>query len=449
MSNLTISFIADVFQSKLTLADATVRNITTDSRTVSDGDVFFALKGEKHDAHDFVDDCLEKGAICIVSRPDFANKKGCILVENTTDALGKLAKAWRCANLQIPVLAITGSSGKTTVKEMVAAVLRKKFGEDALLYTSGNLNNHIGLPLTLLKLRENHKIIVLEMGMNHFGEIDYLSNIAKPNISLINNALNAHIGNDFNGVSDIAKAKSEIFNHMENGIAIYPLNDKNANIFANSSSHLSQKTFAINSDKSDFFADNIQLFNQESIFDLHINKQTASVKLPALGVHNVLNAVAAAGLCSSFANADEIAQGLQDYQPVGSRLRMFKSKSGSQIIDDTYNANPDSMKAAIDVLAAFDKPRIFVMGDMGELGDLAEDFHRQIGEYAKTKGIETALFIGKFSKHAANSFGKNGLWFTDKTTLSNHLQQIANSQTTILFKGSRFMKMEEIVDSLG
>ena len=448
MSKLTFSFIANLFQVKLTVPDRAVVNITTDSRNIANGDVFFALKGEKHDGHDFVDDVLSKGALCVVSRPDFADKKGCIWVKNTTDALGKLAKAWRCANLSMPLLAITGSSGKTTVKEMVATILRRKFGENAVLSTYGNLNNHIGLPLTLLKLRENHKFIILEMGMNHLGEIDYLSNIAKPNISLINNALNAHIGNGFNSVSDIAKAKSEIFNGMQDGTAIYPLDDINADIFANSSCHLSQKTFAIDSHKSDVFADNIQLFTQESIFDLHINNQSSTVKLPTPGKHNVLNAVAAAALCGTFANASEIAQGLQSYQPVGSRLRIFRSRSGVNVIDDTYNANPDSMKAAIDVLAAFDKPRVFVMGDMGELGNLAEDFHRQIGEYARDKGIEHALFVGELSQYAANGFGEHGIWCADKKTLISHLKTLTNPQTTILFKGSRFMKMEEIVGSL-
>ena len=443
MSELTLSFVADAFKATLPCADFVVGKITTDSRTAQKNDVFFALLGDNFDGHDFVDEVLSRGAVCVVSRADCVGKSGCLKVADTLAALGKLAHAWRNKNPQVSVLAITGSSGKTTVKEMTAAILRRKFGENAVLATQGNLNNHIGLPLTLLNLRKNHQYAVLEMGMNHFGELDYLTHIAKPNIALINNALNAHIGNDFNGVTDIAKAKSEIYAGLNNGMAIYPFDDANKSIFQAACGANPQRTFGIKN--GDIFADNVQLHPTKSEFSLNIKGQQVSVQLPAAGLHNVLNATAAAALCADFVSPDEMAQGLADYQPVGSRLRMINKDFGIRIIDDTYNANPDSMKAAIDVLAAFPTPRIFVMGDMGELGTQATDFHAEIGKYAKNKGIEYALFTGELSQNAADAFGENGKWFDNKNALTEYLKSLITPQTTVLMKGSRFMKMEEVV----
>lgn len=443
MSELSLSFIADVFQAALPCADFVVGKITTDSRTAQKNDVFFALLGDNFDGHDFVDEVLSREAVCVVSRADCAEKSGCLKVDDTLQALGVLAKAWRNANSQVKVLAITGSSGKTTVKEMTAAILRRKFGENAVLATQGNLNNHIGLPLTLLNLRKNHRVAVLEMGMNHFGELDYLTHIAKPDIALINNALNAHIGNDFNGVADIAKAKSEIYAGLNNGMAIYPFDDANKSIFQAACKNHQQRTFGIQN--GDIFTDAIQLYPTNSEFSLNIKGQSIKVQLPAAGRHNVLNAAAATALCADFVLPNEIAQGLADYQPVGSRLRMINKDFGVRIIDDTYNANPDSMKAAIDVLSAFNAPRIFVMGDMGELGEKAADFHAEIGKYAKEKNIEYALFLGELSQYAANAFGNNGKWFDNKNALIEYLKSLIQPQTTILVKGSRFMKMEEVV----
>ena len=443
MSELTLSFVADVFQVSTPCPDFVVNQITTDSRTAQKNDVFFALLGDNFDGHDFVDEVLAKGAVCVVSRADCIEKSGCLKVDDTLAALGKLAHAWRNKNPQATVLAITGSSGKTTVKEMTAAILRRKFGNNAVLATLGNLNNHIGLPLTLLRLRKNHQYAVLEMGMNHFGELTYLTHIANPNIALINNALNAHIGNDFNGVADIAKAKSEIYAGLNKGIAIYPNNDTNKTIFQAACGENQQRTFGIQN--GDIAADNIQLHPTECEFTLNIKGISVAVKLPAAGRHNVLNAAAAAALCADCVSPDDIAAGLKDYKPVGSRLRMISTDSGVRVIDDTYNANPDSMKAAIDVLAAFNAPRIFVMGDMGELGEQAADFHREIGKYAQDKGIEYALFTGELSQNAADAFGENGKWFENKNALTEYLKSLIKPQTTVLIKGSRFMKMEEVV----
>ncbi|MBR3482956.1 MAG: UDP-N-acetylmuramoyl-tripeptide--D-alanyl-D-alanine ligase, partial [Neisseriaceae bacterium] len=219
--------------------------------------------------------------------------------------------------------------------------------------------------------------------------------------------------------------------------------DANKSIFQAACGNNQQRSFGIQN--GDVSADNIQLHPTSCEFSLNIKGEQVTVQLPAAGYHNVLNAAAAAALCADCVSLNEIAAGLSDYKPVGSRLRMISKDLGVQIIDDTYNANPDSMKAAIDVLTAFDSPRIFVMGDMGELGTQAADFHREIGEYAKNKGIEYALFTGELSQNAADAFGENGKWFDNKNALTEYLKSLITPQTTVLIKGSRFMKMEEVV----
>ncbi|MDO5685916.1 MAG: UDP-N-acetylmuramoyl-tripeptide--D-alanyl-D-alanine ligase [Neisseria sp.] len=447
MPTLDLNFIAQTFQAALNRPNAPVSRIVTDSRDIQAGDVFFALKGERFDAHDFVDEVLRRGALlCVVSREDCAHKAGCLKVADTERALGKLAQAWRMA-LQPTVLAITGSSGKTTLKEMTAAVLRHAFGAEAVLATQGNLNNHIGLPLTLLRLRAAHRFAVVEAGMNHAGELAYLTAIARPNTALINNALHAHIGCGFDGVADIARAKSELYQGLaDDGLAIFPCEDAHAAIFQAASSNRRQRTFGI--ERGDVHAEQIVLHPTAVDFDLVIGAERARVKLPAPGRHNVHNALAAAALCMDFLGAAQIAAGLRDYRPSGSRLKMVQAACGARVIDDSYNANPDSMKAAVDVLAAFDAPRVLVMGDMGELGAAAADLHRQIGVYAREKSIEYGFFLGEQAALAAAAFGEKGQHFTDKTALTKALQTLIDSDSAILVKGSRFMKMEEVVQAL-
>ena len=448
MTALTQNFVRRFFRLPEIATDSPINQITTDSRTTQQGDLFFALVGDNHDAHDFVPDVLAKGAWAIVSRGDLAGVAGCFFVPDTLNALQQLAAAWRKA-VNPFVFGITGSSGKTTVKEMLAAVLRTKFGADAVLATAGNFNNHIGLPLTLLNLREHHRYAVIEMGMNHFGELAALTRIAAPDTALVNNAMRAHIGCGFNGVADIARAKSEIYQGLpENGVALLPAEDANLPVFQAACNGL--KTLTFGAEQGDIHAENIELQPLSSTFDLVYGTERVRVSLPAAGRHNVANACAAAALALqagvSFA---ETAAGLATFGNIKGRLQQKRGIRNALILDDTYNANPDSMKAALDVLAKQPAPRVFVMGDMGELGeDEAPSMHEEIGVYARDLGIEYAYFVGDNSVQAAEKFGGNGLWFADKDPLIQVLAHDLPERASVLVKGSRFMQMEEVVAAL-
>ena len=448
MTALTQNFVRRLFRLPEIATDSPINQITTDSRTTQQGDLFFALVGDNHDAHDFVPDVLAKGAWAIVSRGDLAGVAGCFFVPDTLNALQQLAAAWRKA-VNPFVFGITGSSGKTTVKEMLAAVLRTKFGADAVLATAGNFNNHIGLPLTLLNLRGHHRYAVIEMGMNHFGELAALTRIAAPDTALVNNAMRAHIGCGFNGVADIARAKSEIYQGLpENGVALLPAEDANLPVFQAACNGL--KTLTFGAEQGDIHAENIELQPLSSTFDLVYGTERVRVSLPAAGRHNVANACAAAALALqagvSFA---ETAAGLATFGNIKGRLQQKRGIRNALILDDTYNANPDSMKAALDVLAKQPAPRVFVMGDMGELGeDEAPSMHEEIGVYARDLGIEYAYFVGDNSVQAAEKFGGNGLWFADKDPLIQVLAHDLPERASVLVKGSRFMQMEEVVAAL-
>lgn len=429
--------------------DIEVKRIVTDSRDIRSGDVFFALSGERFDAHDFVADVLEQGALAaVVSRADCAALKGALKVADTLEALQTLAKAWR-DQVNPFVFGITGSSGKTTVKEMLAGVLRHRFGDDAVLATEGNFNNHIGLPLTLLKLSQNHRYAVIEMGMNHFGELAALTRIARPDAALVNNALRAHVGCGFDGVGDIAKAKSEIYEGLaSDGLALIPCEDANIEIFKTATGRLKTQTFGAQS--GDVHAENIVLEPLSCGFDLVGGGERAAVVLPVPGRHNVANACAAAALAlAAGLSLQQISDGLKHFSNIKGRLQVKQGIRGATLLDDTYNANPDSMKAALDVLAALPAPRVFVMGDMGELGqDEAAAMHAEVGAYARDKGIELAYFVGDDSAQAAEMFGADGLWFAAKDPLIQVIRHDLPPNAHVLIKGSRFMKMEEVVEAL-
>ena len=449
MKPLDLNFICQTLGLPMPSENQPVSRIVTDSRDIQEGDVFFALAGERFDAHDFVEDVLAAGATAVVvSREDCAALKGALKVDDTLVALQKLAKAWR-ENVNPFVFGITGSSGKTTVKEMLAGVLRHRFGDEAVLATTGNFNNHIGLPLTLLKLNEKHRYAVIEMGMNHFGELSLLTRIASPNVALVNNALRAHVGCGFDGVGDIAKAKSEIYEGLlSDGIALIPCEDANIATFEAATTQLNAQTFGVAN--GDVHAENIELKPLSCTFDLVRGNERVAVVLPVPGRHNVHNAVAAAALAlAAGLSLAEVSDGLRNFSNIKGRLNIKQGIKGATLIDDTYNANPDSMKAAIDVLAAMPAPRIFVMGDMGELGeDEAAAMHAEVGAYARDKGIEAAYFVGDNSVEAAEMFGAEGLWFADKDPLIQVLSHDLPEHATVLVKGSRFMKMEEVVEAL-
>lgn len=450
MNALTLDFICQTLKLPLPAgarADAPVR-IITDSRQAQSGDVFFALAGDKHDAHDFVPQVLAAGAYAVVSRADCAGLSGSLKVADTLAALQTLAAAWREA-VDPWVFGITGSSGKTTVKEMLATVLRRQFGDDAVLATVGNFNNHIGLPLTLLQLQQGQRYAVIEMGMNHFGELAALTRLARPDAALVNNALRAHVGCGFDGVADIARAKSEIYQGLpENGRALMPAQDPNVAVFQAAVQGWNSRTFGV--ETGDIRAENMVLAPLSCTFDLVCGQERAAVSLPVPGRHNVHNAVAAAALAQTAGlSLAQIAEGLAGFANIKGRLQIKAGLRGSTVLDDTYNANPDSMKAALDVLAQLPPPRVFVMGDMGELGDKeAAAMHAEVGAYAREKGMEAAYFTGTHSAAAAQAFGSEGRWFADQAALIQALRQDLPEGAQVLVKGSRFMQMEKVVAAL-
>ncbi|MBP6563772.1 MAG: UDP-N-acetylmuramoyl-tripeptide--D-alanyl-D-alanine ligase [Neisseriaceae bacterium] len=415
---------------------------------MGEGDLFVALKGERFDAHEFVVDALNKGAVLAIVRDDFlSNDPRVIRVPDTLAALGQLAKAWR-DQLEIKVVGITGSSGKTTVKEMMASIARVGFGKAAVLATQGNLNNDIGLPLTLLQLTAAHKVAIIEMGMNHFGELTYLTHLARPDVALVNNALRAHVGCGFDGVADIARAKSEIYAGLQaDGLALIPCEDANAATFVDATQSKKTQTFGLH--QGDVHAENIVLAPLSSRFDLVAAAGRQAVTLPTAGAHNVYNAVAAASMALALGlSLQNIAQGLAQFSNISGRLQVKSAPNGARVLDDTYNANPDSMKAALSVLAQFEAPRFFVMGDMGELGEGAEALHVEVGLFAQSVGIEVFYALGAMSQAAVTAFGSGAEHFASVEELILALQQNVPADATVLVKGSRFMKMERVVQAL-
>lgn len=445
MSILDLNFVCRVFQTACA-ENAVFRRVITDSREAAAGDLFFALAGERFDGHDYVREVTEKGAWAVVARRDCVGLPRTIAVDDTLRALQLLAQAWRRV-INPLVLGITGSSGKTTVKEMLACILRHAFGNDTVLATAGNFNNHIGLPLTLLSLRSQHRFAVIEMGMSGFGELDLLTRLAEPDAAVVNNAQRAHVGCGFNGVADIARAKSEIYHGVRaEGLAVLPIEDAHADILAQGVDAAVRKTtFGIH--RGDFHAEAVQTAAMSVEFRLVYGNHQAAVHLPVPGLHNVHNAVAAAVL-AHFAGLDlaQIADGLADFVNIKGRLNIRAGKNGSTLLDDTYNANPESMKAALDVLAGMDGTPWFVMGDIGELGeDAAPAMHAEVGAYARVKGIRRAWFVGKNCRYAAEVFGAGGQWFADKDMLVADLLPQLAADNVVLVKGSRFMKMETVV----
>ena len=390
--------------------------VGTDSRAVRPGQLFVALKGERFDGHDYAEQALAQGAAGVVLEKNTANLAPAIVVEDSYLALGQLAAHWR-AKFAIPVVAITGSNGKTTVKEMLSAILAVKAGGMASIHaTVGNLTNHIGLPLTLLKLRDSHQYAVLEMGMNHLGEIAYLSDLAKPTLALINNAGTAHLG-ELGSRDKIAQAKGEIFAGLAaNGVALINADEDYAAYWRALNAGKKILTFAMDQ------AADVQASYQERAGDCMVTLRTPAGEvdfvLPVMGVHNVRNALAAsaAAYALGVSNAD-IATGLAGFSAVKGRLQNKMAIHGARLIDDTYNANPDSMKAAIDVLANQTGEKILVLGDMGELGADAARLHREVGQYAKTKGLKQLYCLGELSLEMVQGFGVGAGHFDDAAAL--------------------------------
>ncbi len=419
-------------------ADAEMDSVATDSRLVQPDQLFIAIKGERFDAHDFVAGLDGKAGAALVHK-----KIDCdlpqIVVDDTLQALADLAGEWR-KTFKKPLIALTGSNGKTTLKEMLAAILAK---EGKVLATHGNLNNDIGMPLTLLRIREEHDFAVIEMGANHFGEIEFLTSIAQPNVAVINNAGAAHL-EGFKNLEGVAQAKGEIFIGLgTHGVAVINADDTFADYWGDSNKDREVITFGIDNDATI----SGQLLSDGGLM-ITTSKTELRAKLNLLGRHNAMNALAAAAVSTALGiELETIVEGLESLVPVKGRLSPVAGIHSTQILDDTYNANPDSAMAALDVLAQRENTA-FVLGDMGELGENAEKMHQDIGKKAKSVGINRMYCLGKYSTLACDQFGENGKSFNEMDDLLMSLEKDLTENMTILVKGSRTMRMERAVDAL-
>jgi len=438
MTWLSLQQIAEMTGGELYGNDIAIDSVATDSRLVKSEQLFIAIKGERFDAHDFVADLAGKAGAALVSK-----KIDCdlpqVVVKDTLQALANLASAWR-KEFKNPVIGLTGSNGKTTLKEMIAAVLSLKGN---VLATYGNLNNDIGMPLTLLRIREEHDFAVIEMGANHFGEIEFLTKIALPDVAVINNAGAAHL-EGFGNLEGVAQAKGEIFIGLgTHGIAVINADDQFADYWNDSNKGREVFTFGINNEST---ISGRLLSDGGLMIKAGGNEVRANLKL--LGRHNAMNALAATAVCTALGiKLDTIIEGLESLQPVKGRLAPVSGINNSQILDDTYNANPDSAVAALEVLAQR-KNTVFVLGDMGELGKNTEKMHESIGEKAKVVGISHMYCLGNYSAKACEKFGINGKSFKEMDALLKSLKENMTEGMTILVKGSRTMRMERAVEAL-
>jgi len=438
--------LSDVVQSlnARLLGDSVVFNgVTTDSRSDVKGRLFVALKGDNYDAHDFADDVRANGAAALLVARELPLSIPQLIVKDTLVALGQLATHWR-SQLSIPIMAVTGSNGKTTVKEMLAAIFSQN---SEIVATKGNLNNHIGVPLTLLSIGKQHKAAIIEMGANHPGEIAYLTQIAKPHVAIINNAGAAHL-EGFGSLENVAKAKGEIYQGLDaQGVAVINADDQFAPLWKQLTQHNKQLTFGIQN-KADVSGQ-----WQGDIQGNRINVNTPigdfSCVMKLLGKHNVMNALAATAVAvGAGVDLPLIKSGLESLQPVPGRMQIKSGKNGSRIINDTYNANPYSLRAGLEVLAACVGEKYLVLGDMGELGEDVEQLHRQAGLDAKQAKVDKLFTLGKFSRFATTAFGNSAEHFDDVDRLIAAVSASLNKDTTVLVKGSRSMRMERVVEGL-
>jgi len=464
--------------------DAAFEGVSTDSRQAAPGALFVALRGETFDAHDFLDQVAQRGVAAVVVEQLPENfPLPAIVVPDTLAALGRIGNAWR-SRFAIPVIGVTGSNGKTTVKEMIASILAAAVGEDARLATQGNLNNEIGVPLTVMRLLDSHRAAVVELGMNHPGEIARLAAIAAPTVALVNNAQREH--QEFmHTVEAVARENGSVLAALpHDGVAVFPGDDEYTGLWRALAGDRDVLTFGL-SDACDVSA----TYTPNSFGnDLNVTVETSPlrrqgakfagadggsanldpclrrgdvqgdvadiaatqfmIRLAAAGTHNVRNALAAcASALAAGIPVEAIVRGLEAFAPVSGRLQRKQAASGATVIDDTYNANPDSVRAAIDVLAQYPSPRILVLGDMGEVGTQGPEFHEEIGAYAASRGIDTVLATGDLARHMTGSGAQHYEQFDDLLAALDK-QLGSKSDATVLVKGSRFMKMERVVKHL-
>jgi len=431
------------------------QGISIDSRRVNENDLFIAIEGENHDGHEFIIEAFDNGASgAIVDKitlnSENITNKNIIKVSSTTSALGKIANAWRNKFPKLKMICITGSNGKTTTKEMTYSLLSVK---NKTLKNTGNLNNQIGLPLTLLKLDKQHRICVSEIGMNDFGEISYLTGIAEPDVGTITNIGRAHLEKLIT-VEGVARAKGELVKDFnQENTFIVNADDKHIAALA-SNIECKQISYSLNNKDAEIYAENIISDNLESInFNLVINGKSIPIHLKGIGKHNVMNALCASGIAYSLGySLDEIKDGFESYRPVDMRLEVIKTPQGFKIINDSYNANPDSMSSALKELSSLkeNNKTIAVLGDMLELGENSSLEHKNIGEYIKTLDIDMVITYGELSTNINKSLDSKikNLHVDTHEQAAQMLIENAGSSDIVLLKGSRGMQMENTIKFL-
>jgi len=451
MISLTLSSIANAINGQLVGSDLSIDNITTDTRSLNKGDLFLALKGPNFDGHKFIKQAEESGCTALIVDHQVDSPLTQIIVKDTHQALGQVAALVKKI-VNPKTVAITGSSGKTTVKEMTTAIL-SRIGK--VLATKGNFNNDIGVPLTLLRLEESHDFAVVELGANHMGEIAYTTELTKPDVAIINNIAAAHL-EGFGSLCGVARAKGEIFEGLsDKGVALYNQDCKFSDKWQWRLEDKTVRRFSCVSE-SDCYSSNVILDDRGcASFTLNTHIGNTFIELTVPGKHNVCNAVAAAVIAIEFnASLDDIRLGLAEMKPVNGRLNIHQLTESLRLIDDTYNANVESIKAATDLLSSYPGKRILILGDMGELGADARSYHQEVGEYARDCEIEHLLTVGVLSQVTTEAFNKSkgaSSHFSSKESLVEALHPLLmneEQQISILIKGSRSAHMEQVVKQI-
>lgn len=427
------------------LPDLPISHISTDTRSLQEGDIFLALRGENFDGHAYLQQAIDKGAVAAIVSDVVDLAIPSLRVSDTRKAYGDIA-AWYRRQFSIPIIAITGSSGKTSVKEMTASILRQAGN---VLATQANYNNDIGVPLTLLQLREAHDFAVIEIGTNHPGEIAYSVNITQPTVAMVNNVGPAHI--EFLGsVAGVAKEKSSIYTGLSaDGTAVFNLDEAYVEPWRQKFKNLRQVTFS-SQQEADIRG---QLLTVDAMsrpsFRLSVAGKELTIQCPLPGLHNLQNALAACALTYAIGiDMECMKAGIEAMQSVKGRMQFKTGKAQATIIDDTYNANPASVKAAIDSLSVMPGKNILILGDLGELGEDAPMHLAAIGQYAAEKGLDALYSCGNLSAQASEAFGSAGQHFANQQALADHVLGLLDAEVNCLVKGSRAAGMEAIVDIL-
>lgn len=442
--NSTLSSAAVAMQGALQGADRVFDGVSTDTRTIRRGELFFALSGPNYDGGKFVAAAADAGAAGAVVSEPVATDLAQISVADTRLALGQLGAAWRQQHA-VTVIGVTGSNGKTTLKEMIAACLSQAA---PTLATAGNLNNDIGMPLMLLRINPAHRFAVLEMGANHVGEIAYLTSLAQPHVVVINNAGTSHL-EGFGSIKGVAEGKGEILGGKSRPrYAILNAEDDFYDYWRSFVSDVDVLSFGL-LDSADVFATEVVAGKDATSFTLHLPESKVDIDLPFVGIHNVRNACAAAAVAVALdVSVAHIKAGLESLQPVAGRLQPLAGIRGATLYDDSYNANPVSVKSAGEFVATLEGERWMVLGDMGELGESAASLHAELGRSLRAAGIDRLFATGALSRETVNAFGAGAEWFADIEELTGRVSAELTSQVNILVKGSRSARMERVVSAI-